>query len=129
MKLLFFFLLGFDLSWLTSLQFIKYHVAGFYKPTIPHYLAWQKVYHWHPKKFTWHGKRFTWHAKRFTTGMPKRLPRACQKVYHWHPKMFTWHGKRFWHEIWQSKAEDVLTAAGRMSKAEIEVLDIKHASE
>ena len=30
-----FFLLDFGLSWLTSLQFIQYHVAGFYKPTIP----------------------------------------------------------------------------------------------
>jgi hypothetical protein len=27
--------LDFGLSWLTSLQFIQYHVAGFYKPTIP----------------------------------------------------------------------------------------------
>jgi hypothetical protein len=32
---LIFFLLDFGLSWLTSLQFIQYHVAGFYKPTIP----------------------------------------------------------------------------------------------
>jgi hypothetical protein len=31
----FFFLLDFGLSRLTSLQFIQYHVAGFYKPTIP----------------------------------------------------------------------------------------------
>ncbi len=31
----FFLLLDFGLSWLTSLQFIQYHVAGFYKPTIP----------------------------------------------------------------------------------------------
>ncbi len=31
----FFFLLDFGLSQLTSLQFIQYHVAGFYKPTIP----------------------------------------------------------------------------------------------
>jgi hypothetical protein len=31
----FFFLLDFGLSPLTSLQFIQYHVAGFYKPTIP----------------------------------------------------------------------------------------------
>jgi hypothetical protein len=31
----FFFVLDFGLSWLTSLQFIQYHVAGFYKPTIP----------------------------------------------------------------------------------------------
>jgi hypothetical protein len=30
-----FFLLDFGLSWLTSLQFIQYHVAGFYKPTVP----------------------------------------------------------------------------------------------
>ena len=30
-----FFLLDFGLSQLTSLQFIQYHVAGFYKPTIP----------------------------------------------------------------------------------------------
>ncbi len=30
-----FFLLGFGLSQLTSIQIIKYHVAGFYKPTIP----------------------------------------------------------------------------------------------
>jgi hypothetical protein len=30
----FFFLLGFGLSQLTSLQFIQYHVAGFYTPTI-----------------------------------------------------------------------------------------------
>jgi hypothetical protein len=30
-----FFFLDFGLSWLTSLQFIQYHVAGFYKPTIP----------------------------------------------------------------------------------------------
>ncbi len=30
-----FFLLNFVLSRLTSLQFIQYHVAGFYKPTIP----------------------------------------------------------------------------------------------
>jgi hypothetical protein len=30
-----FFLLGFGLSQLASLQFILYHVAGFYKPTIP----------------------------------------------------------------------------------------------
>ncbi len=29
------FFLDFRLSWLTSLQFIQYHVAGFYKPTIP----------------------------------------------------------------------------------------------
>jgi hypothetical protein len=27
--------LAFGLSWLTSLQFIQYYVAGFYKPTIP----------------------------------------------------------------------------------------------
>jgi hypothetical protein len=32
---LIFFLLDFGLSRLTSLQFIQYHVAGFYKPTIP----------------------------------------------------------------------------------------------
>ncbi len=32
---LFFFTLDFGLSRLTSLQFIQYHVAGFYKPTIP----------------------------------------------------------------------------------------------
>ncbi len=31
----FFLLLGFGLSRLTSLQFIQYHVAGFYKPTMP----------------------------------------------------------------------------------------------
>jgi hypothetical protein len=31
---LFCFLLGFGLSRLTSLHFIQYHVAGFYKPTI-----------------------------------------------------------------------------------------------
>ncbi len=31
--LLYFFLLNFGLSWLTSSQFIQYHVAGFYKPT------------------------------------------------------------------------------------------------
>ncbi len=31
----FFFLLDFGLSRMTSLQFIQYHVAGFYKPTIP----------------------------------------------------------------------------------------------
>jgi hypothetical protein len=31
----FFFCLDFGLSQLTSLQFIQYHVAGFYKPTIP----------------------------------------------------------------------------------------------
>jgi hypothetical protein len=31
-----FFLLGFGLSRLTSLQFIQYHVAGFYKPCILH---------------------------------------------------------------------------------------------
>ena len=31
----FFFFLDFGLSWLTSLQFIQYHVAGFYKPAIP----------------------------------------------------------------------------------------------
>jgi hypothetical protein len=31
----FFLLLDFGLSRLTSLQFIQYHVAGFYKPTIP----------------------------------------------------------------------------------------------
>ena len=31
----FFFLLDFGLSRLTSLQFIQYHAAGFYKPTIP----------------------------------------------------------------------------------------------
>ena len=31
----FFFLLEFGLSRLTSLQFIQYHVAGFYKLTIP----------------------------------------------------------------------------------------------
>jgi hypothetical protein len=30
-----FFLLDFGLSRLTSLQFIQYYVAGFYKPTIP----------------------------------------------------------------------------------------------
>jgi hypothetical protein len=30
----FFFFFGFGLSQLTSLQFIQYHVAGFYKPTI-----------------------------------------------------------------------------------------------
>ncbi len=30
-----FFLLDFGLRWLTSLQFIQYHLAGFYKPTIP----------------------------------------------------------------------------------------------
>jgi len=30
-----YFFLDFGLSWLTSLQFIQYHVAGFYKPTIP----------------------------------------------------------------------------------------------
>jgi len=30
-----FFLLDFALSQLTSVQFIQYHVAGFYKPTIP----------------------------------------------------------------------------------------------
>ncbi len=30
-----FYLLGFGLSWLTSLKFIQYHVAGFYKPPIP----------------------------------------------------------------------------------------------
>jgi hypothetical protein len=30
-----FFLLDFGLSRLTSLQFIQYHVVGFYKPTIP----------------------------------------------------------------------------------------------
>jgi hypothetical protein len=30
-----FFLLDFGLSWLTSLQFIQYHVAGIYKLTIP----------------------------------------------------------------------------------------------
>jgi hypothetical protein len=35
MNIAFFFLLDFGLSWLTSLQFIQYHVAGFYKPTIP----------------------------------------------------------------------------------------------
>jgi hypothetical protein len=29
------FFLDFGLSRLTSLQFIQYHVAGFYKPTIP----------------------------------------------------------------------------------------------
>jgi len=33
--IIFFFLLDFGLSRLTSLQFIQYHVAGFYKPTIP----------------------------------------------------------------------------------------------
>ncbi len=33
--LFFFFWLDFGLSQLTSLQFIQYHVAGFYKPTIP----------------------------------------------------------------------------------------------
>jgi hypothetical protein len=27
--------LDFGLSRLTSLQFIQYHVAGFYKPTVP----------------------------------------------------------------------------------------------
>jgi hypothetical protein len=32
---IFFFLLDFGLSQLTSLQFIHCHVAGFYKPTIP----------------------------------------------------------------------------------------------
>ncbi len=32
---IFLFLLDFGLSWLTSLQFIQYHVAGFYKLTIP----------------------------------------------------------------------------------------------
>ncbi len=32
---LFCFLLDFGLNPLTSLQFIQYHVAGFYKPTIP----------------------------------------------------------------------------------------------
>ncbi len=32
---IFFFVLDFGLSWLTSLQFIQYNVAGFYKPTIP----------------------------------------------------------------------------------------------
>ncbi len=32
----FFFFLDFGLSRLTSLQFIQYHVAGFYKPTIRH---------------------------------------------------------------------------------------------
>ena len=32
---LFFFCLDFGLSRLTSSQFIQYHVAGFYKPTIP----------------------------------------------------------------------------------------------
>jgi hypothetical protein len=32
---LIFYLLGFGLRPLTSLQFIQYHVAGFYKPTIP----------------------------------------------------------------------------------------------
>ncbi len=31
----FVFLLDFGLRRLTSLQFIQYHVAGFYKPTIP----------------------------------------------------------------------------------------------
>jgi hypothetical protein len=31
----FYLLLDFGLSRLTSLQFIQYHVAGFYKPTIP----------------------------------------------------------------------------------------------
>ncbi len=31
----FFFLSDFGLSWLTSLQFIQYNVAGFYKPSIP----------------------------------------------------------------------------------------------
>jgi hypothetical protein len=31
----FFLLLDFGLSWVTSLQFIQYHVAGFYKPIIP----------------------------------------------------------------------------------------------
>jgi hypothetical protein len=31
----FFFFLDFGLSQLTSLQFIQYHVAGFYKPTVP----------------------------------------------------------------------------------------------
>jgi hypothetical protein len=31
----FFWTLDFGLSWLTSLQFIQYHLAGFYKPTIP----------------------------------------------------------------------------------------------
>ena len=31
----FFFFLDFGLNRLTSLQFIQYHVAGFYKPTIP----------------------------------------------------------------------------------------------
>jgi hypothetical protein len=31
----YFFLSDFGLSRLTSLQFIQYHVAGFYKPTIP----------------------------------------------------------------------------------------------
>jgi hypothetical protein len=35
LKLPIFFLLDFGLSRLTSLQFIQYHVAGFYKPTIP----------------------------------------------------------------------------------------------
>ncbi len=34
-RLIVFFLLDFGLSWLTSLQFIHYYVAGFYKPTIP----------------------------------------------------------------------------------------------
>jgi hypothetical protein len=33
--LCFFFWLDFGLSRLTSLQFFQYHVAGFYKPTIP----------------------------------------------------------------------------------------------
>jgi hypothetical protein len=34
-KKVFLLLLDFDLTRLTSLQFIQYHVAGFYKPTIP----------------------------------------------------------------------------------------------
>ncbi len=34
-RYIFFFLLDFGLSGLTSLQLIQYHVAGFYKPTIP----------------------------------------------------------------------------------------------
>ena len=33
--LMYFFLLDFGLSRVTSLQFIQYHVAGFYKLTIP----------------------------------------------------------------------------------------------
>jgi hypothetical protein len=35
LSVFFFFLLDFGLSRLTSLQFIQYHVAGFYKLTIP----------------------------------------------------------------------------------------------